>query len=311
MTDVLEQLDHLTWRGISLPITSRSFGFQHEQEKNRFLFRDEQLIESIGRENPTYRYTIPFREDIAKGPWVHLFTQVYPLFLTACLDRTDGDLGDPVHGLRQCKCVSLEETVDVNKRDGVDVDAVFVVSPDEDTIEDPSELAIDLSTIQGAVAAQGFFDKQAGTVDPATRELMNELNRGSEFAKVDPLTAATGVLNQVELIGNKFDATLADVAFKVQRADDALGRVANPKQHPVRRAARNLELAARTVRALPLPGLSGSKSRRVRVYQVQFDMGLMALAGKLHNTTAELIRLNPQIAKNSTVRTGQQVNYLQ
>lgn len=41
MTDVLEQLDHLTWRGISLPITSRSFGFQHEQEKNRFLFRDE------------------------------------------------------------------------------------------------------------------------------------------------------------------------------------------------------------------------------------------------------------------------------
>ena len=99
MTDILKSLQRASWREIEFPVMQvRDFGFQHDQAQHRYLFLDAQLIESLGRKNPTYKYIIPFREDIAKGPWANLFTQVYPDFLDACQDSSRGVLVDPAHG---------------------------------------------------------------------------------------------------------------------------------------------------------------------------------------------------------------------
>jgi len=309
MTDVLKQLDHFSWRGIELPIMgTREFGFQHEQERTRFLFRDEQLVDALGRENPTYRYVIPFREDIALGPFKNLFTVVYPDFLAACEDRTDGDLYDPVHGLVNAKCVSLQETVDVTRRDGVDVEATFVKSPKEGQDAASVGAALALSTIEGAVAAQGALDREAAKLSPEALERLAELNPGTELAEVDPLSALTGAINQIELAGNKAAAGLGNIAFKAKRLDDAIGRLSDPKQQSLRRNARNLELAARSLKNLTPAGAS-AKRRVVRTHIVRADIGKLALIGSLRNTPQEFLQLNPLAARQPVIRKDSRVLY--
>ena len=138
MTDILARLPKASWRGIVFPCSGREYGFRQEFARHRYVFRDDELIDSIGRENPGYTFQIPAREDLAKGPYANWFTVFYPRFLNACLDRTVGDLMDPVHGRRKCKCASLRETLDVGKRDGVDIMVEFVYAPDEEAMPAPA-----------------------------------------------------------------------------------------------------------------------------------------------------------------------------
>jgi len=305
MTDVLRQLRKASWRGIEFPVMSRDFGFSHDQERHRFLFRDEQLIESLGRENPTYRYSIPFREDLVKAPWVNLFTVVYPDFLNACLDRSNGDLFDPVHGPVQVKCASLTERVDVNRRDGIDVDVEFLVSPDETLDVDVAE---NLSTIEGAQALGAALDRDATEIDPETQAEIDALNKGSERGRLNPLDFATSVLNQVEANGNKIQAAFGDVVFRAEKLDESLGRTRDPNVQPMRANARRLALIARDLQRTAIGG-NEKKTKLIGVYTVPADTGVISLAGKLGNSPQDLIKLNPTIARRTTIESGEQIAY--
>lgn len=306
MTDILKQLHPASWRGIQFPVAARDFGFQQDHEDHRFIFRDEKLIESLGQENPTYRYTIPFREDIAKGPWKNLFVAVYPEFLAACLDRTNGILDDPVHGPVQCKVTSLQETVDVNRRDGVDVEVTFLTSPDEDFSR--QELGTEIGTLQGAQGLSDYLSREATKLDPATQKAIADLNKGSENGKLNPLDAATSALNQIEVAGNKVQASFGDVAFRAQKLDDSLARVRNPDTQPIRVAARQLQLTAIDLVRVAV-GQKEAKNKTVRIYLVPAPIGKLALAGKLHTSVQELMRMNPDIARSPIVQPGTQVAY--
>lgn len=307
MTDILRQLRPASWRGISFPVSAREFGFQHEQERHRYIFRDDQLIESLGRENPTYRYTSPFREDIARGPYVNLFTAVYPKFLKACIDRTEGPLEDPIHGPVQVKCASLREILDVGKKDGIDVEIEFIVSPDE--IPKPEDIASRLSTLEGAKGLGGLLDRQATELDEETKKAIADLNKGSGFGRLDPLSFATSALNQIEVAGNKVDAAFGDVAFRMERLDESLARVKNPRTQPMRQNARRLALAARDLQKTAL-GDNTARSKRVAIYQVVSPIGKIALAGKLGMNVRDFLRMNPSIASAPIVQPGTQVAYV-
>lgn len=306
MTDILAQLHDASWRGIAFPVMNRDFGFQQSHEEHRFIFRDEQLIESLGSQNPTYRYSIPFREDIVKGPFKNLFVSVYPDFLQACLDRTNGILDDPFHGPVQAKVVSLAEHADVDRRDGIDVDVEWITSPDEDF--DRQELGTLISTLQGAHHTQDYLDQQAAQLDAATKQKIADFNKGSENGKLNPLDVATGAFNQVEVAGNKYQASLGDVAFRAEKLDDSLRRLQRPDLHPTRMAARRLQLAAIDLaRAQALQ--PQARGRRIAIYQTPASIGKLALAGKLHNSIQDLIKLNPGLARGTTVDGGTQVAY--
>jgi hypothetical protein len=307
MPDMLAQLHDASWRGILFPFTGqREYGFQHEQERHRFVFKDEQLIESLGRENPTYRYVCPFREDLARAPWVNLFSKVYPQFLQACLDRSNGILDDPIHGPVQCKVASMHEVLDVGKKDGIDVEVTFILSPDEDFNRE--EIGSELANLQTAQGYQDFFDREARKLDPATLAAIAALNKGSEKARVDPLTAATGALNQIEAMGNKAQAAVGDLAFKMNRFEESVGRLAHPNLTPIRMAARKLALAANDLSAQLLTG-KGARPRPVRIYTVPSDSGVVALAAQLGMGLQEFLRLNPLAARQPKVTKGTQVSY--
>jgi prophage DNA circulation protein len=308
MTDVLGRLTEAAWRGIEFPIAHREFGFSQDTEAHRFIFRDEQLIESLGLTNPTYRYNIPFREDLARGSWKNLFVDVYPKFLEACIDRTKGILLDPIHGPVQVKVTSLQEIADPGRRDGVDVEVNFISAPDEDFQR--VELGTTLSTIEGAEGLQHALDTNLSSsdLDDDTKKQLAELNKDASPARLNPLQFATGAVNQVEAAGNKIAAQFGQVANQAQALDDGVRRVARPDLQPIRSNARQLQLAALDLARTPVGGNS-QRGKAVRIYNVPNDTGTLSLASKLHMSVQEFIKLNPLIGRSPTVATGTAVFY--
>jgi hypothetical protein len=298
MTDILSQLHPLSWRGVGpLPMTSRDFGFQHDQSKHRFIFVRQELIESLGRQNPTYRYTIPFREDIFKGPYENLFTVTYPQFFDACVDDTDAFLVDPVRGERQCKCVAFREVIDVDKRDGIDVEVDFIESPDEASLEDET---VDVASIEGAKGLAGLFDRDIEKIDwqqetpPPTT--------------VNVFDAISGVANQLEVAANKPNALIEDQILRMQNVHASIERLEDPKTAPAAQRARLMELALHDMRKTsPVPVTKRGPVTRTAI--VASDMGIIALAGKYGMSVSDFLRLNPQHQGKTTITARSRIFY--
>lgn len=283
-------MQRTAWRFIEFPISERKYGFQQEQARHRYIFKDRQLIESLGTENPTYRYTIPFREDISKGPYKHLFTEVYPEFLAACLDRTRGVLSDPVHGDVNCKLVSLAETLDINRRDGIDVEAEWIVAPLESEIV--NDLGTQIQTLQGATESARRLDDEIKKVDWRQEQ--------PPQPTVSPLDFVSSVGNQIEVAGGKVTAAVADAAFRLEKTNATIERLKDPNLEPLKQQVRRLQAAlfrfedntdVTGVHPLTRGTTTANKS-------------LSALAASVGMTVQEFIRQNPKLARSPLVPAG-------
>lgn len=290
MTDVLIQMQRPAWRFIEFPISSRKYGFMQEQARHRYIFKDHQLIESLGTENPTYRYTIPFREDIAKGPYKHLFTEVYPEFLAACLDRTRGVLSDPVHGDVNCKCVSLAEDLDVNKRDGIDVDVEFIIAPLETEVV--NDLGTQIATFTGAVEAARRLDDELKKVD--WKQLP------PPQATINPIDFVSSIGNQVEVAGGKVTAAFADTALRLEKANATIERLKNPNLEPLKQQIRRLQAAI--FRFEDNTDVTGMHPLTRSTTQANKTVSAMAAA--MGMTVQQFIRANPKLARSPLVPAG-------
>lgn len=303
MTDVLKQLRPARFRGIEFPAAgARDFGFSQEQAQHRFVFRDEQVIESLGRQNPTFRFQIPFREDLAIGPWKNLFTEVYPKFLEACLDRSAGILVDPVHGNVRVKCVSFQETLDATKRDGVDVTVEFIFAP-ESSDDLTSQVSFVASSIEGATEQAIRFDAAALQLDPATHARVAALQNESPTARTDVFTAARAVSDQVTQERNRIGAQLQDAAYKMERTRESLDQARDPQVAQLRRDAARLGLAAKnldeSVRRPPRP---------FRKLIAAEPIGRMAFATKYQVSIDDLLAFNPALIDLLVIPAGYTVN---
>ena len=283
-------MQRTAWRFIEFPITSRKYGFQQEQAKHRYIFRDQQLIESLGAENPTYRYTIPFREDISKGPYRHLFTVVYPDFLNACLDRTRGVLSDPVHGDINVKCVSLSEDLDVNKRDGIDVEVEYIVAPLESEIL--QDLTTQVKTLQGAADDARRFDADIAKIDWKQEP--------PPKPTISPLDFISSIGGQIELAGGKITSALADYSFRLEKSIDTIDRLKDPNLAPTRQQARRLQ--ADVLRLEDRVDVTGTHP--IAKTTTTVNRSLSATAALLGMSLQEFARINPGFAREPIVRAG-------
>lgn len=288
-TDILFQLQRAQWRGIEFPIVSRDYGFQQEHGETRFLFKDVSLIESLGKKNPTWRYTIPFREDIARGPWKNLYTVVYPKFLAACEDRTRDLLIDPVHGGKPAKCVSLRETLTAGRRDGIDVEVEFIHSPPEE----PEQAVRVAKTIQGAIG-------QAGALDQAVKNINRDRQLPPPEAKNSPLDALSSVTDQISIGVNKVTAAFADAAFRVEKSVNSLENLKDTSVAPTILQAKRLQFAILDLEEKNDP----TGTRPLRKLTLGADYTVAALSMRLGMTIQELVRLNPFLARTPLVKAG-------
>lgn len=305
MTDLLRQLQRTSWREIEFPISSREFGFQQSQSRHRYIFRDAELIESLGRDNPTWRYTIPFREDITVGGWENLFTAVYPDFLAACQDRSRGVLTDAVHGSKPAKCVSFREILDVNKRDGIDAEVEFIHAPSETDFE--FNLGTQIRTLQGYASYARRFDNDLAAAVGTARSAA-----GDEFALRDftppepvmnPLDAISAAGSQVLLVQGKVTAALADSAFRLEKSVATIDALRNPNLAPTRTQARRLQAAALDLE--DRTDVTGAKP--LRKITTSANITVAALAGKLGVPLALLLKWNPFLRKSPLVKINTEI----
>jgi len=295
MTDVLRTLTRAGWREIEFPITGRDYAFTQQQAKHRYLFRDNELIESLGAESPAYRYTIPFREDIIRGPYRHLFTETYPTFLAACLDRTEGVLEDPLHGAVQVKCTSLRELLDVGKKDGIDVEVEFVIAPNADDLL--NDLGAHIATLEGA-------KDQAISFNDASSKIEWHQEEPPEVG-LDVFSAVASVGDRLQAGANKVTASLADVAFRMEKATASIDRIKDPKLAPFRQQARNLQLAV-----LDLHDELTKPPNVLGVLETASDIGVIALAGSLQMVQKDFLALNQTLQGRLLVPKGTRVRYI-
>jgi len=234
MTDVFKDLPRLTWRGIQVPVLERNVSFEQEIARHKYVYRDNEYLESLGRQNWRFEYTIPFREDITKGPYKNLYVATFSTFLQACRDRSEGELQDPVLGTYTVRCESVSVRTDVNRRDGEDLQVAFVESPSVDDIEATGATA---SGLPGAKQQARNLGDQLSRI-PA--EAVEEFKKG-----IDVLDQITGIGARALAYVDQIDAAFAKYEAKIDKLvgvlEDTQERLSSPENMPLIRSALRLK----------------------------------------------------------------------
>lgn len=287
MTDVFAIAPRFSWRGKEYPILQRSVGFAHETAEHKFQYRDNEITELLGAHSLALRYTLALREDIAKGPYRNLFSVGLGQLVRDCLDRSIGELIDPVFGVLPCKPISFDDDSDVNKRDGDDVRVEFRYAPDDEF--DDSDIA---------AATTQSVKTDAGALDAAIA-LADWHQEPSPEPTTDPLSAIAGVAGQIDAQSSRVSAALDDVAFRCEKIETLVDKVEDPRNYPIKRSARRVREAALRAKARAQDPLN-----TVHTVSTRFAQTVIALASNVGMTTVDLLRLNPSLVASPVVAPG-------
>jgi hypothetical protein len=292
MTDALAALPRFSWRGIEVPITGvRSASFQHENAQHKFLYRDGEIVEAVGARNWTFSYTLPMRQDIAKGPYKNLYSVVLPQLVEAMRDRSPGELVDPELGLFMCRPTSLTSDLDVTKRDGTDLRVEFVHSPELEQV--------DLEVV-GFLDA-GSLSSEAGLLDGEVA-LVNWQQEEPPEPSADIFGAIDGIGRQIEFAGNRLSNKLDDAAFRLEKIEKTIDRLEDPKTWGIKRSSRRLREAT-----LRLKERGNDPVRKIITITRDYAGSISEIAADSGMTLDELLRMNPGLASSPQVPIGASV----
>ena len=279
MTDVFKNFQKASFRGIEFPVANAEIGFSHESAEHKYIFRDDSLIEPLGRRNLTFRYDIPFAENFPRGEWSNLYTSVFGEFLNACRNKKPGVLETNDIGAFRAVCASFSYTIDpASFRSGVMVRVEFVHAPEASDIE--AEIAF------GSLAS---VENIAGALDRAVQAVgWKEEEPPEPFRDpISSITAAADSINrQSDRVASKFD----QISDRLDRMNKSLNRVADVKNWSVFRANQRLQDALiRTKKE--------HEARQRKIAEFANDAPRMAgdIAAQHGMTLAELLRLNPRL----------------
>jgi hypothetical protein len=297
MPDIFPLVPHMSWRGEVYPIAARQVSFRHEQIEHKIQYQSGDIIETTGPHSYLFRYTIPMRQDIAKGPYKDLFNTGLTRLVRACRDRAPGPLIDPFYGEFRAVCVSFDETVDVNKRDGTDVTIEFLHSP---AFDEGEPLLLDnITGIEGLVSDAGGLEGELTAAD------WNQ--EPSPEGVTDILSAINGVgqkgLRQVERVSAKLD----DLAYKLNKIDETANQAENPDNWRLRDSVRNaLDATLRIQKRV-----AEDPSKKVDRVTTRYAKTLSVIAAESGMTIVELLKLNPALqSKGPLVPGGTEVKVL-
>lgn len=297
--DVFRDLPRLSWRGIEVPVLSRNVSFDQTIVRHQYAYRDDELLESVGRKNWRFEYAIPFRQDITKGPYKDLFILTYPDFLRACRDRSDGELIDPVLGTFTVRCEKVSTSSDPNRRDGDDVQVSFVHSPEAEAVDQfGAPLAgLETATQQGwnlntqLSSIQDFELKEygLGVYDGVTEDFFGSLNFLDQIA---------GLGAQATAYANRIDAAIAKYEHQINKVSDALQAVdeqlLSPGNAPAIRNARRLADSVGRLADTLVDDRYGNRGRTKATTVLLDDMTASAAAAFLGMNPEEFVTLNPK-----------------
>lgn len=286
MSDVFALLPNFQFRGKKYPLAARSVGFAHEAIAHVIQYRDNAIIEQTGAQNLTFTYSIPMREDIARGPYKSLFTQGLPALFRDMRNREEGELIDPVLGHFTVVPTSFSEETDVDKRDGTDVRVEFKQSPSLDEDQEP-----EAPSLQGVLAKAGRFDDQI--------KRANWQQQPSPRGTTDILSAVNGLLSLGDQARDRVRGTTQDLLARCEKIEATVDRTTDPANWMLRAEARRLRADILTAGAFGQHPLT-PKSQAVTKYR----QPLSAVAAANGMTVEQMLALNPQLAASPMVPAG-------
>jgi hypothetical protein len=241
-----------------------------------------------GAENRRFTYTIPMREDIAAGPYERLFTVGLTQLYRDMLNRAPGPLIDPTWGEVTCVPASWSNSLDPNRRDGTDVDVEFVEWKD---IASETDTAGGVDTLQG-------LESDAGALDAEVAAVAREAQVPSPEPATDPLSAIAGVGAQLTRSRDRVTASLAQTSNRLEKIEAALDDLQDPLNGELIRETRRLRVSTARLAEKAEP------TRVVRNTTANTNKALAAIAAELAMSIADLLKLNPDLAKSPVVLAG-------
>jgi len=295
-TDVFRLVPHMEWRGNVYPIAARSVSFRHEQIEHKIQYRPNDFAEPLGPHSFLFRYTIPMREDLAKGPYKSLFNEGLVKLVRDCRNRESGTLIDPFYGEFTCVPVSFDERVDVNKRDGTDVEVEFLHSPAFD--EGEPLLKDSITGITGLVSQAGALDEQVKAAD------WNQ--EPSPQGLTDALSAINGIgrrgLRQIDRTASSLD----DLAFKLRKIEETADEAENPQNWRLRDSAR----AARDQVQRAKDRATEDPTRKISRVGTKYAKTIGTIAVETDMSIEQLLALNPHLrSKGPLVPAGTPISF--
>lgn len=307
MSDQYATLQTLSWRRILLPVgQGRTVTFSHSGTEHTVQYGRGQIVDLTGAENLRFRYPVPMREDIAKGPYANLFTAVLPALIEAMRDPSPGPLVDPVLGEFTARPLSFAIESDVFRRDGDDMTLEFIQDRTLDDVE-----AQDTFSVESIVAESREVDRAIALIpweQTVPEQITSEEVEWTQVAPppptINPIDAVAGVFRQGELATKRTKAIFADTALRLRNLEDAIDAQGDASNEPLRLSVRRLRL--RTMKA---QRRLTTRGRLLSVTRLPNDMTTLDAARLVGLTIEQFTQLNPRLAKSPDVSGGTLVTH--
>lgn len=285
--DVLSQLLPLQWRGIEVPCAQNSVEFNHRLVPHRQYGVPGASVENTGRNEAKFAFKVFFRGGISG--YHGLYPDTFRLFWTACLDPTVGELQHPEFGRLDCRLESFKLDATPERRDGYDVDCVWVETNDtgfslasaaDSPIRTAIQLASDLESFYKVVPDLPAYDD------------------GSGMSLTENLKKIASYKNIVDIAVGDMLSDIANVINAVNNLIDAAEGATDPtKAWPVIESLKAIEAALSQLSENT--GLAPIKRVAMRIAQSDMTPG-MACA-KFSMDLPEFFALNPACAVSGLV----------
>jgi hypothetical protein len=320
MANALDLLLPFEWRGINFPTASFEVEVSQDHVEHKWPDRDGAHIEGVGRNPLVITARIPMRngvspgkqESFAKGA---LYPGVYLKFLAACADRSTGTLRHPELGRISVKCKSCKTHWDANRRDGVDIDVVWVETTDKslDDIIDKDE-----ASISGRTGAQEAKDLDDAIDSYRKRGPTPENPLGAPdapFLRAHPppglpnmsfgqvMNNITGIFDTANLFTRSLSSRINEVAFRLDTLSAAVDRAKDPQTWPIRQSIERLRAALHRIQG------GADKDQFVLTYIVPRETTLGAVSAYLGVSVNVIMEMNPDRFVGCVVLGGTVIRY--
>lgn len=319
--DVLAGLLAYSWKGVAFPSAGFRIRLRQDLAMHEYAERDGAHIEGTGRAPLEFSARIPFRNGIELAPSEAAVKQpIYPTafrdFFDACADRSTGDMVHPEFGRIKCKLQDVDVSYDPNRRDGVDVEVVWIEATDKpsdllDILSAPSpaqQIAASANDADAAIdAALAALKSKNSTTDSVVRAYLEDLKKTSltSGSLGDLARKLQSIGDQTDLIQRQAAGAVASLDFRARNIADSLDRAqSHPVYWPLQEAAMRIQAAA-----ADLKSSVSTKNRQLGIYVVAADTTPASIAQDIPAPLGDLLQLNPALAGGPVVLSGARVRY--
>lgn len=315
MTDVLQDLQACSWRGISFPITMIQEQGMQDAPIHKKADRDGARVETTGLSPFQYSINAVFINSVARGKnekWQNLFPETFLKVKDAWKDRSSGILIHPLFGEILCKPITWNVSVNADQRGGVFVDMTFMETTEDSAIQPkPSALAaakaaaLDLDDALGLMfpPPQTFFPEGFTSLTDFVNSLTSVVDQAS-LIRQQAIARIDRVVHNLNKISEKIDvATNIVTTDPVTQIQTDLGRIGNGIVK-VQQSATKLRLALLEMKASIL-----SQNKGISTFTTNSKTTLFLLASKLGNSIKDLLDLNPYLASSIVIDRNVNIAY--